>query len=160
MAEKAKSDLKAIKINNGAWLPVIAEHIEAFCKKAHVDGIQPGNLQTYFAQIAQGWYGRDTTEFWMVFDDNKPVAFAAWFTLGLPHIAKVYCPALYSWQKDPQIAGLLMDEFVKFGIRHNAVWFSADLISKPLVRLIQKKAKERGYNLKETNLTHVSMKRG
>ena len=159
MAEKAKSDLKAIKINNGAWLPVIAEHIEAFCKKAHVDGIQPGNLQTYFAQIAQGcWYGN--SEFWMVFDEEEPVAFAAWYTLGLPHIAKVYCLAMYSWVKDPEVAGLLMDEFIKFGVRHRAVWFSADLISKPLVRLIKKKAKERGFNLKDSNLTHVIMKRG
>ena len=160
MAEKAKSDLKAIKINNGAWLPVIAEHIEAFCKKAHVDGIQPGNLQTYFAQIAQGWYGRDTTEFWMVFDDNKPVAFAAWFTLGLPHIAKVYCPALYSWQKDSAVVNLLIDEFAKFGKRHNAVWYSADLVSKSLVRLLKKRAGEYGYSFKETGLTHINMRRG
>ena len=155
-----KPSYRAVKTNNGAWLPHISEHIERFCKKAHVDGIQPGNLQTYFAQIAQGWYGRDTAEFWMVFDENKPVAFAAWYTLGLPHIAKVYCLAMYSWVKDPEVAGLLMDEFIKFGVRHRAVWWSADLISKPLVRLIRKKAEERGFNLKETDLTHINMKRG
>jgi len=153
------SEFKAIKINNAAWLPQIAGHIEQFCKKAHVDGIQPGNLQTYFAQIAQGWYGRNS-ELWAVFDENeKPVGFAAWMVMGLPHIAKVYCFALHVWTKDPHAAKLLMDGFVAFGVKHNAIWYSADVVSKSLIRLLRRAAGKLGFSIAETGLTHLTATR-
>jgi len=156
----SKPDFKAIKIDNAAWMPEIAEHIQRFCQKAHVDGVQPGNLQTYFAQVAQGLHGKHTAEFWMVFEDEKPVAFASWTVLGLPHIAKVYWFALYSWQKTSnEPVELLVDEYIKFGKKWNAVWFGVDLVSKSLVKLITRIANKRGYDVTESGLTHLTMRK-
>lgn len=152
-------ELKALKINNAAWFPQIAVHIETFCKRAHVDGIQPGNLQTYFAQIAQGWYGKETAEFWMVFEDEKPIAFASWQVLGLPHIAKVYCFCVHSWTKNKQAVDLLADEWINFGKRWNARWWSADLVNKVVMRLVEAKMKERGFEAKESGLTNVTYRK-
>jgi len=151
----SKSDFKAVKIDNGAWLPEIAEHIAAFCKKAHVDGIQPGNLQTYFAKVAQGWYGKDATEFWLVFEDGKPVAFASWLIMDLPHIAKVSCSSIYSWTKNKQAIDLLVDEYIKFGEQCNAVWWSLYFINKAVRRLFEIKMKERGFESTESGMVNV-----
>ena len=148
-------ELKAVKINNAAWFPEIAEHIERFCQRAHVDGIQPGNLQTYFAQIAQGWYGKDTTEFWMVFEDEKPIAFASWQVLGLPHIAKVSCFAMHSWTKNKQAVNLLVEEYIRFGERWNARWWSVEFINKTMMRLFMVRAKKIGMEGKETQITNT-----
>ncbi len=124
-----------------------------FCKRAHVDGIQPGNLQAYLAQVAQ--FGGDAREFWVVFKDEqmrKPIAFAAWEVLGLPHISKVYCLAVNGWTKDREAVDLLTDEFVKFGNRHNAVWWSADFVGKANIRLFKRKMEKRGFVMKESNV--------
>jgi hypothetical protein len=149
--------LKAQKINNAAWIPILAPHIEKFCKRAHVDGIQPGNFQTYLAQIAQ--FGGDRAEFWVVFEDDEPVAFAEWEVLGLPHIAKVYCLACNSWTKDKTAVDLLTDEFVKFGQRHRAVWWSADFVGKGNVRLFERKMKQRGFQMLESNVINCVFRR-
>ncbi len=154
-------EYKAMKINNAAWLPEIAEHIYAFCRKAHVDGIQPGNLQTYFAQVAQGWFGKDACEFWMVFDNEKPVAFACWQVNGLPHIAKVSCFGIHSWAKDKgQATDMIVDEWVKFGERWNARWWSADFVSRATMRLFESRMKKRGFSAgKESDLVNIVFER-
>ena len=149
--------MKAVKINSGAYLPELAEHIVEFCKRAHVDGVQPGNFQTYLAQIAQ--FGGDRAELWVVFEDNIPVAFAVWEVLGLPHIAKVYCLAIHSWTKDRQAVELLTDKFVEFGNKHNAVWWSADFVGKGNVKLFTKKMEARGFQGRDSKLTNCVFRR-
>ena len=149
------AELKAIKIDNAAWLPQIAEHIQRFCQRAHVEGIQASNLQTYFAQVAQGWYGRDAAEFWMVFEDDKPVAFASWQVLGLPHIAKVYCFGVHSWTKNKQAVEMIVDEWIKFGERWKARWWSADFVGKAVLHLFESKMKKRGFEATESGLTNI-----
>lgn len=154
-----ENSLKAIKINNAAWLPEISEHIERFCRRAYVDGIQPGNLQTYFAQIAQGWYGKDATEFWMVFEHDWAIAFASWQVLGLPHIAKVYCLAIHSWTKNKRVVDMLADEWIKFGERWNARYWSADFVNKVVQKLVETKMKKRGFEAKESGLINIVYER-
>ncbi len=158
-ASPSKSDFKAVKIDNAAWLPQIAEHIHAFCQKAHVDGIQPGNLQTYFAQVVQGFHGRDASEFWMVFDNEKPVAFACWQVNGLPHISKVYCFAVYSWVRDVWPAEMLTDEWIKFGDRWRARWWSDDFVEENVIRLVKAKMKKRGFEAVESGIKNVVFRR-
>lgn len=151
----SRSDFKAQKINNGAWLPEIAEHIHAFCQRAHVEGIQPGNLQTYFAEVAQGKYGMDACEFWLVFENDMPTALACWQVLGLPHIAKVYCFGIYSWGKSSQPVELLADEFVKFGEKWRAIWWSADVVGKKVLKVLNQRMAKRGFTMKESGLINV-----
>jgi len=151
--------MKAIQVNNAAWIPLLAEHIEEFCKRAHVDGIQPGNLQTYFAQVAQMGYTFNA-EFWVALDDTDiPCAFACWSVSPLPNIAKVYCIAIHSWTKDIRAADILADEFVKFGERNNAKWWSADFVGKANIRLFINKMGKRGFTGKESGITNVVFRR-
>ena len=152
-------DYKAVKIDNAAWIPQIAEHIENYCRLAHVDGIQPGNAQTYIAQVVQGFHGRDASEFWMVFDHEKPVAFACWQVNGLPHIAKNYCFAVYSWDKSSKPADMLADEWIKFGDRWRCRWWSADFVGEKIERLVTAKMKQRGFRATESGLKNIVFKR-
>lgn len=152
--------MKAFKINNAVWLPEIAGHIEQFCKRAHVEGIQAGNLQAYFALIAQGAHYGDNFEFWMVFDDSdKPVAFACWQIAGFPNIAKVYCLAMYSWSGEPQAVDMLIDECINFGERKNCVFWSMDAVGKGVAKLFTKKMRERGFIEKQSNLINIVFRR-
>lgn len=155
--KRKRTSLKALKINSGAYLPELAFHIETFCKRAHVEGIHASNLQTYLAQVAQT--GGNSAEFWVVFEDNKPVAFACWQVLGLPHISKVYCFCVYSWTKDQKAADLLADEWIKFGQRWNAIWWSADFTGKRIVRLITKKMAARGFQATDSGLINTVFRR-
>jgi hypothetical protein len=151
--------MKAIQVNNAAWIPLLSEHIEEFCRRAHVDGIQAGNLQTYFAQVAQLGHTFHA-EFWVVLnDDNIPCAFASWSVSPLPNIAKVYCLAVHSWTKDIRAADLLADEFVKFGERNNAKWWSADFVGKANIRLFTNKMEKRGFTANESGVTNVVFRR-
>jgi hypothetical protein len=152
--------VKAIRINNAAWIPAISEHIEQFCKRAHVDGIQAGNLQTYFAQIAQMGHTWGA-EFWVVFDDaDKPCAFACWQVSPLPNIAKVYALAIHSWAKGTDAADMLVDEFIRFGEGKNARWWSADFVGKANVKLFKSKLEKKGFSFKESSVINCVFKRG
>lgn len=145
--------MKAVKINNGAYLPVLSMRIEEFCKRAPVDGIQPGNMQTYLAQVAQ--FGGDRCELWVVIDDDKPVAFASWEVNGLPHIAKVYWLAVHSWHGDGEPVQLLTEEFIKFGHKHNAVWWSGDSVGEANARLFTREMEARGFKGSRSKLINM-----
>lgn len=145
--------MKAIKITNAEWLPAIGKEIEDFTKKAHVDGIHGPNCYAFVARTVQ--YGGDAAEFWVVFDNDLPVAFAHWHVLDLPHIAKVYCHALYSFAKNREATEMLFDEYIKFGIKHNAVWYSADFINKITARLFTSLCKKKGIEAKETGIVNM-----
>ena len=133
--------MKATKINNAEWMataPVIAEHVERFCNKIKVKGLHGPNLFAYLSQIAQ--FGGDMQEFWIVFNDNnEPIAFSAWQVMGLPMVAKVYMPFLHSWERPGgNAAKMLLDEYIKFGIKHNAVWYSFDPISEKHYEVLER----------------------
>jgi hypothetical protein len=159
-ASPSSSDFRAIKIDNAAWLPQIAEHIATLCKKAHVAGIQPSNLQTYFAQAAQGWFGKDVCEFWMVFENEvTPVAFACWQVSGLPYISRVFCLAIHSWAKSGKPVDLLTDEWIKFGDRWRAAWWAAEFVEDGVERLFKSKMKKRGFGVTESGIKNMVFRR-
>ena len=80
--------LEAKKVQNGDWLMVnLGEHIDRFADEIAIAGVHGPSLFARFARVVQ--YGRDLEEFWVALDQGRPVGFASWNTLGLPHIAKV-----------------------------------------------------------------------
>jgi hypothetical protein len=153
--------MKAIKITNAEWLPVIGKEIEDFTRKAHIDGIHGPNYYAFVARTVQ--YGGEAAEFWVVFDNDDPVGFGHWHVLDLPHIAKVYCHALNTWATAPKqkhkTIELLVDEFRKFGVKHNAVWYSADFINKTTKNTVEKYCNRLGYDVKESGVVNVIIRK-
>jgi len=150
--------MKAIKISNVAWLPQIGEHIQSFCNKIDVDGIHAPNLYAFFVNTIQ--FGRDVSEFWVSFDeDNKPKALAHWTISPPPHIGTVYMGFLHSWSKDKQAARILLDEYLKFGEKHNAVWYTYNPISPAHLRYLTSVLKKKGYTVKDTGIFNIVSRR-
>lgn len=144
--------MKALKITNPLWLGQLGPKIESFVKKIKVAGITYESLYAYFVQSIQ--YGGEMSEFWVVFDNGQPVAFAHWLVRGLPHIGKVYCDFIYSWTKQKEPASLLLDEFINFGKKHRAPIYEGDATSEVTFRVFRKIAHTKGYDLEKSN--HVN----
>jgi len=150
--------MKAIKITNPLWLRYIAPRVEKFAKIIDVEGVSYEFLITYFQQTAQ--YGGNRAEFWVVINDNEPLAFAHWYVSGLPNIGKVNCDYIYSWVKDRRPAEMLVKEFIEFGKRNNCPLYQGDSISEPAFRAMRKIASKIGYDIKRTgNIQFVGRKK-
>ena len=146
--------MKAVKISNAAWLPQIGEHIQNFCNKINIDGIYAPNLFAFFSNAIQ--FGGNVSEFWVSFDeDNKPWAFAHWTVSPPPHVATVYMGFLHSWSKDKKAARILLDEYLKFGKRSNAVFYLYSPISKAHLRYLTSVLEKRGYTVKDTGVMNI-----
>ena len=145
--------MKAVKITNAEWLPTVGQHFDDYCKKIKIMGMHSPNFYAYCARVVQ--FGGNLSEFWMVFDGEIPVAFAMWNVMDLPHSSKVFCGAIYSWAKDRAATETLIDEYIKFGQKHNAVWYSGSAHSKGVVRLFNSIFKKKGFDVMESKAIHV-----
>jgi hypothetical protein len=134
--------MKIVKINNPHWLHAIAPQIDEFVKIVNVPGIYGQTLATYFLNTIQ--HGRNLAEFWVAFKDDTPIAFAHWFVKGLPHVGKVELDFIYVWENDSEATDLLIDEFIRFGDKHNAPLYEGDIIDEVRFRLFSRHAKKRG----------------
>lgn len=150
------NEMKAQKITNVFWLGQIAPFISEFLKKVPMLGIQYEGLYTYLANtiqngdIAKQQGIRDRMEFWVVFEDEKPIACAHWFVKGLPFFGTVHCDVLYSWQRKSEPAGMLMDEFKKFGEDHRAQFWEADATNQAVFKVLKKACVQRGMEVQES----------
>lgn len=149
--------MKILKINNPHWLHAIAPQIDEFVKIVNVPGIYGQTLATYFLNTIQ--HGRNLAEFWVAFKDDTPIAFAHWFVKGLPHVGKVELDFIYSWEKEPEAADLLIDEFKRFGDRHHAPLYEGEAIDEQRFRIFQRHTKKRGLELiKQSQITFIGRK--
>lgn len=150
--------MEAIHVKNAEWLMVnLAEHIDRFAQIMAIPGINGPSLYAHFARVVQ--FGKDQEEFWVVLNNNKPVAFANWNTLGLPHISKVYMGFMHAWDKKGQATSLLGDQYLTFGERHNANWYVYEASSPAHVRLLERELQKRGYDLHETGFVNCISRR-
>lgn len=140
-----EKQFKAQKITNPLYLGHIGPMIDKFNKKINFAGITYESLYSYFAQNIQ--FGGDRAEFWIVYEDDKPVGFADWFVRGLPHIGKVCCDFLYSSNRMREPVELLHDEFEKFGLKHRAPLYEAYAINEELFRVHRLAATRKGYDI-------------
>lgn len=152
--------MEAIHVKNADWLMVnLGEHIDRFAHEMAIPGINGPSLYAHFARVVQ--FGKDHEEFWVVVDGKRPLGFANWNTLGLPHIGKVYAGFLHCWDKDGEASRLLHDQYLAFGERHNATWYVYEASSRAHIRLLERELKKRGYDLHETGFVNcISRKTG
>jgi hypothetical protein len=146
--------MEAAKVTSAEWLMNnMGEHIDDFAKKIGVPGLHGPSLFAHFAWVAQ--YGGDANEFWIALDDkNKPIAFANWLALALPHVSKVYMPFLHAWENKTEAPRLLIDKFLEFGDRNNATWFMWEPISEKHLTVLERELKRVGQKLMKTGTIH------
>ena len=145
--------MEAIHVKNADWLMVnLGEHIDRFAHEMAIPGINGPSLYAHFARVVQ--FGKDHEEFWVVVDGKRPVGFANWNTLGLPHIGKVYAGFLHCWDKNGHATRMLHDQYIAFGERHNATWYVYEASSRAHVRLLERELRKRGYDLHETGFVN------
>jgi hypothetical protein len=144
--------MELMKVTNGEWLMTqMGEHIERFAREMDIPGIHGPSLFAHFARVAQ--YGGEREEFWVVLDDNgKPIAFANWNTLGLPHVSKVYMGFMHSWARPEEATRMLGEEYLRFGEKHRAVWYVYETMSEAITRLLRRELGKKGFELKETGI--------
>ena len=145
--------MEKIKITNPFWLGKVAPFINEFLQKVPTPGITYEGFYAYLANTVQ--HGdvakkegvRDRAEFWVVMEDDKPIALAHWYVRALPYFGTVFCDAIYSWQRKKEPAALLLDEFEKFGVDHRAQFWEADAHNQAVFKVLQKACNSRGYQV-------------
>lgn len=141
--------MKAIKITEPRWLPLIAMKVNALSRKVPTKGVTYESLIVFLQQVIQ--FGGDNSELWAVFSNGKPVAFGRWEVRLLPHVGKVYGDCFYSWARSQKPMELLIDEFIKFGKNKRATLYEMDITDERVYKHIEKIAKKKGATLERQN---------
>jgi hypothetical protein len=138
-------ELKLIKITQPEWLGYLAPQIKIFTEKLGITTITYETLFTYFLKTIQ--HGGDIAEFWVVFKEDKPIAFAHWFISSLPHRGLVSCDYINSWNRMREPVEMLMERFIEFGKEKNAPLYSGTATNETLFRVFRKAFKKFGIEL-------------
>ena len=135
------------KFTNARWLGLIAPEIERFFKKVKPQGMTYESLYTYIAQIVQ--FGGNTAEFWVVFDEGKPVGFMNYSVLALPYISTAGSDCICSWGK-PEVAEMLVNKWINFARINRCKYLRSSASNKKLISHYRKLADKTGFKLKQT----------
>ena len=151
--------MKLQKITEPRWLGMIGPKINEFAKQ-YLKDLHVGYeaLFSYYSMSIQ--MGRrekgtpDTAEFWVVFNEGKPRAFAHWVVRPLPHVGKVYMDSIYSWAKTPKATSMLLDEFLEFGKRHRCSTIEGEVLNEKVFDVFKKHLDEKGYDFGDVKTIH------
>jgi len=146
------SSLKTLKINNVLWLPQIAPQISEFAIGMKSPVICYESLFTYFQQAVQ--YGGALREFWVVFDEDKPVGFAHWYVNQLPQVSMVTCDFTHMWGKYKTVSNEIMAEYVKFGKRNNCLYYKFQALDEKRFKFFDTLCKKQGIDLQRQDYVH------
>jgi hypothetical protein len=149
--------MQIFKLTNPLYIGEIAPLIQAFYdhvkRTSKYEGISYESLYTYLVQAIQ--FGGEISEVWVAIDDeNKPIAFAKWHVCGPPHYGKVYVEFLYSKVKDKKVSVELIKEFVKFGEKHRAPYYSYDAVNPAVAKRLMAISEEVGVPCHETGVVN------
>ena len=147
-------DLKTLKIDNPLYIGQIAPLVHQFFKRVEknpsIKGISYESLTSYFTNIIQ--YGQEMAEFHIVLDNDKPVAFAMWRVLGIPHYGISFCEYIYNSTKTNEPMEMLCEEFIKYGEKRNTPYYGFLAINKAVARRLTTISKQFNLTLENTGL--------
>ena len=129
-------EFKLIKITQPEWLGYLAPQIKVFAEKLDQKTITYETLFTYFLKTIQ--HGGQIAEFWVVFKESEPIAFAHWFVSSLPHRGLVSCDYVNSWNRMREPIEMLLEKFIEFGKTRNAPLYAGTAINEPIYRVFRK----------------------
>ena len=147
---ETQGELKLQKITNPLYLGNIAPNILKFVEKVQPAGVTYETLYSYFANSIQ--FGGDRSEFWVAFDDDKPVAFAHWLVMGLPHVGKVCCDYMMSWNRRREPVEHLLDKFLEFGVNNRSPLYEGYLANESIFRVFRKAMHKKGVKAEKTEV--------
>jgi len=148
-------EFKLVKVTQPLWLGNIGPKIEEFRKETNIPGMAYESLFTYLTNSIQ--FGKQLSEFWVVFDGDKVVAFAHWLVRGLPYVGTVLLDVLKSWSKSSEPVNLLMAEYGRFSKRSRAVVSSAVAIDEKRYRRFKIGANKQGWEAIKTGEVNFTM---
>lgn len=157
---EVQPEIKLVKVKNPLFVGEIAEAIRNFNDRINIPTITYETLYSYFCNTVQ--FGGDRAEFWVAYtmsvengiETFVPLAFAHWYVKGLPHRGCVYCDFIYSWNRMRGPVSLLIDEFLKFGVKNNSPYYEGEAINETVYRVFRKSAYKKGLELEKTSLTN------
>ncbi len=152
MTDEIQEHFKVAKITNPLWVGALSAIIHDFTEKIKVKSIVYETLYAYFVNTVQ--FGGDRAEFWISYRGEEPFAFAHWYAKGIPHRGIVSCDFIYSWNRMAEPISMLIEEFIKFGIKNNAPLYEGDAVNETIFRVFRKAAYKRGYELTKTELVN------
>lgn len=150
--ETPAKELKAIRITNPHWLAQMAPFIISFVEKIGIPNLTYESMYTYLAQSIQ--YGGDQTEFWVIVEDETPVAFAHWVVKGLPFLGTAYGEYVHSWNRKRDPVLMLVEKFIEFGKRHRCVWYAGDTINPTVFRVMRKAFNKKNVKIQDMQFVH------
>jgi hypothetical protein len=142
--------LKILKITNPLYLGNITPNILKFVEKVKPIGITYETLYSYFANSIQ--FGGDKSEFWVAIDDDTPVAFAHWLVMSLPHVGKVCCDYMMSWNRKREPVENLLDKFIEFGRKNRSPLYEGYLANEAIFRVFRKAMNAKGIKIEKTEI--------
>ena len=140
--------LKLQRITNPLYLGNIAPSILKFVEKVKPVGITYETLYSYLAASIQLGDGR--SEFWVAFNEGEPVAFAHWLVLPLPHIGKVCCDLIMSWNRKREPVEHLLDKFLEFGVKNRSPLYEGYFANESIFRVFRKAMHKKGVSVEKT----------
>lgn len=153
-----RGNMRLLKITNPNWLLNIAPRISEFARHLKEDHIPYEQLSSYLAMSIQKAHlqrlKHDTSEFWVVIDNNEPKAFAHWGIRDLPNLGKVYMDGIYSWSRSKKAVEMLVQEFIEFGKKHRCTIYEFDCINKKVYDIFKTYANKLGYDFNDTGRIH------
>ena len=151
--------MKLQKITEPRWLgvigPKINDYVKLHLKDLYISYEALFSYYSYSIQAGRREEGTpDVSEFWVVFSEGKPRAFALWGVRPLPHIGKVYMDSIYSWAKTPKATSMLLDEFIEFGKRHRCMIIEGGVLNEKVFNIFTKHLEGKDYELKNVGTIH------
>ena len=161
MGEHEKPKYECIQITNPHYLGVIGPFIKSFLDKVEIPGVTYESLYAFLSNVIQSGHllaqqgMRDTSEFWIVLEDGKPIAFACWNLCSYPSIGTVYCPFCYSWQTKKIPTRMLGKEFIRFGQEMRAKYYKFDATNERVYEVFKSTLEELGLDVNRTTTVNA-----
>ena len=124
--------MEAIRITNPMWLGSIAPNIKNLLDRLQIEGTTYETWYAYLVSSVQ--FGKDTSELYVIFDNDKPIAFAHWFVAAFPNVSKTVCDLIYRWDVPPGSVNMLFDKWHEFGVKHRCKFWEITTKSRKVAK--------------------------
>jgi len=148
--------METIKITNPEYLGLLAEPIQKFVEKVKIPGIRYETLFTYFVEsirngmVQKQIQGVELEEFWVVMDEEKPIAFGHWFKRTVPYTATVEVDYVCAWGNKAGATAMLVDRATEFAAKHRSPQIVGNAVNTIVFNHLVSVSKKKGYKVINT----------
>lgn len=157
--------METLKITNpmfiGAMAPLIQDYFKRIALNKGVKGMSYESLYSYFTQVVQ--FGGSKAELWVTFNDDdppKPVAFGLWRLPSLPMFGTVHWEHLFNSNGNKKSVIDLGQEFIKFGEKHNAPYYTFRAVNTKTGNYIKSISEKNGLVFEPTGMQSFVGRKG